>query len=54
MGYLDRRRPIMQWWGEHIEQSSQRSHSATGTANIKLAVLGYTVYIIVSPILKSN
>ncbi|MEZ8928459.1 MULTISPECIES: integrase domain-containing protein [unclassified Vibrio] len=36
--YLERRRKVMCWWSEHIEQSSQGSYSVTGTAHVKLAV----------------
>nr|WP_261383513.1 tyrosine-type recombinase/integrase [Vibrio sp. T20] len=34
--YLERRRKVMGWWSEHIEQSSQGSYIVTGTANVSL------------------
>ena len=34
--YLERRRPMMCWWGGHIEQAAQGSLSVTGTKQLKV------------------
>ena len=34
--YLERRRPMMDWWSEHIEQAAQGSLSVTGHRHLKV------------------
>ncbi|MCW8335923.1 integrase domain-containing protein [Vibrio paucivorans] len=34
--YLDRRRPMMSWWSDHIDQAAQGSLSVTGTKQLKV------------------
>ncbi|EPN1946074.1 integrase domain-containing protein [Vibrio parahaemolyticus] len=34
--YLERRRPIMNWWSEHIEKASQGSLSVTGAKQLRV------------------
>ncbi|HDY7733552.1 TPA: tyrosine-type recombinase/integrase [Vibrio vulnificus] len=34
--YLERRRPMMCWWSEHIEEAAQGSLSVTGTKQLKV------------------
>lgn len=34
--YLERRRPMMSWWSEHIETASKGSLSVTGTKQLKV------------------
>ncbi|MDV2356723.1 integrase domain-containing protein [Vibrio cholerae] len=34
--YLERRRPMMSWWSEHIEQAAEGSLSVTGTKQLKV------------------
>ncbi|WP_215407206.1 integrase domain-containing protein [Vibrio gigantis] len=34
--YLDRRRPMMSWWSDHINQAAQGSLSVTGTKQLKV------------------
>ena len=34
--YLERRRPMMCWWGAHIEEASKGSLSVTGTKQLKI------------------
>ncbi len=34
--YLERRRPMMSWWSEHIEEAAEGSLSVTGTKQLKV------------------
>ncbi|WP_455291659.1 integrase domain-containing protein [Vibrio parahaemolyticus] len=34
--YLERRRPMMSWWSEHIEEAAKGSLSVTGTKQLKV------------------
>ncbi|MEZ9566783.1 integrase domain-containing protein [Vibrio artabrorum] len=34
--YLERRRPMMSWWSEHIEEAAKGSLSVTGTKQLKI------------------
>ncbi|EKO3793147.1 tyrosine-type recombinase/integrase [Vibrio metschnikovii] len=34
--YLERRRPMMSWWSEHIEEAAKGSLSVTGTRQLKV------------------
>lgn len=34
--YLERRRPMMNWWSEHIEKASQGSLSVTGAKQLRV------------------
>lgn len=34
--YLERRRPMMSWWGEYIEEAAKGSLSVTGTKQLKI------------------
>jgi len=34
--YLERRRVVMCWWSDHIEQASKGSNSITGLKNLKV------------------
>ncbi len=34
--YLERRRPMMNWWSEHIEEAAKGSLSVTGTKQLKV------------------
>lgn len=34
--YLERRRPMMSWWSEHIEEAARGSLSVTGTKQLKV------------------
>lgn len=36
--YLDRRRPMMLWWSEHIEEASRGKLSVTGTLTLKAVI----------------
>ena len=33
--YLERRKVVMSWWSEHIEQASKGSNSITGLKSLK-------------------
>ena len=33
--YLERRKPMMRWWSDHIEKASKGSNSITGLKNLK-------------------
>nr|MBF4317594.1 integrase [Vibrio anguillarum] len=34
--YLERRKPMMCWWSEHIEEAARGSLSVTGTKQLKV------------------
>ena len=34
--YIERRKPIMQWWSEHIEKAANGNMSLTGNKGLKL------------------
>ena len=34
--YIERRKPMMDWWSKHIEQAATGNMSLTGTAALKL------------------
>lgn len=34
--YLERRKPMMCWWSEHIEEATRGSLSVTGTRQLKI------------------
>ena len=34
--YIERRRRLMEWWSDHIEQASYGSLSVTGTKNLRV------------------
>ena len=36
--YIERRKPMMDWWSQHIEQAATGNMSLTGTATLKLVI----------------
>ena len=34
--YIERRKPLMDWWSEHIEQAATGNMSLTGTASLRV------------------